>query len=581
MRGGYYLFKNSKEFAIFMYFREVIAYATAVYKTDFFKQIPLEYEKFSKFNDWPFMVKFGKYGRIALLADGNAFHIRRHSGQDTWTSTNTPSFEQILNWDKFFFDVFFAKKDRFLQKIYSRKATYFYTGKYDAFTSQKQKNELSKTEFQKMAKKAGLCECNEYLVSKEAYDAWLSYFCEKRHKGLSGKKNSFTHLTRLWCRFVKRYLKSKREKREPIQKVYALSQENKQEKTMLKDKLEIFIITYNREKYLKHTLEQVYSKKSPIRDFKITILDNKSTDGSAELIDNAIADFPNSKHVIHNRNIGGNGNIARCYELASMEYFWILCDDDEINWQWSTWSQVESAVEQGADAIVVSNYINPKENVAQLLGQLSFVPAGIYKTENLTDTVMQNISFQISCCFPQLALVCKLINDGKKIVILDDWIVQMVEHPAVSSYSRGMDTDKHPLMANMTWSLGFMKTIQMIKDEKTRELIIEQYHNENGIYMLHPNTFLNENIKGGNGSFSNRQEFYGLLPDRLKLLYSYETSCGSFSYELADSLAGKINGLEAELVRKSFNYRVGKLILFVPKLILKPFRKLLHICRGG
>ena len=348
---------------------------------------------------------------------------------------------------------------------------------------------------------------------------------------------------------------------------------------MLKDKLEIFIITYNREKYLKHTLEQVYSKKSPIRDFKITILDNKSTDGSAELIDKAIADFPNSKHVIHNRNIGGNGNIARCYELASMEYFWILCDDDEIDWQWSTWSQVESAVEQGADAIVVSNYINPKENVAQLLGQLSFVPAGIYKTENLTDTVMQNISFQISCCFPQLALVCKLINDGKKIVILDDWIVQMVEHPAVSSYSRGMDTDKHPLMANMTWSLGFMKTIQMLKDEKTRELIIEQYHNENGIYMLHPNTFLNENIKGGNGSFSNRQEFYGLLPDRLKLLYSYETSCGSFSYELADSLAGKINGLEAELVRKSFNYRVGKLILFIPKLILKPFRKILHIGR--
>ena len=347
---------------------------------------------------------------------------------------------------------------------------------------------------------------------------------------------------------------------------------------MLKDKLEIFIITYNREKYLKHTLEQVYSKKSPIRDFKITILDNKSTDGTAELIDNAIADFPNSKHVIHNRNIGGNGNIARCYELAQKEYFWILCDDDEIDF--GNWVGVEKAIlKENADCVVVSNYIHPKQGVAQLLGQLSFVPAGIYKTEKLTDTVMQNISFQISCCFPQLALVCKLINDGKKFVILDDWIVQMVEHPAVSSYSRGMDTDKHPLMANMTWSLGFMKTIQMIKDEKTRELIIEQYHNENGIYMLHPNVFLNENIKCGNGSFSNRQEFYGFLPDRLKLLYSYETSCGAFSYELADSLAGKINGLETELVRKSFNYRVGKLILFIPKLILKPFRKILHIGR--
>ena len=345
---------------------------------------------------------------------------------------------------------------------------------------------------------------------------------------------------------------------------------------MLKDKLEIFIITYNREKYLKHTLEQVYSKKSPIRDFKITILDNKSTDGSAELIDNAIADFPNSKHVIHNRNIGGNGNIARCYELASMEYFWILCDDDEINF--GNWAGVEKAIlEDNADCVVVSNYVHPKQGVGQLMGQLSFVPAGIYKTENLTDTVMQNISFQISCCFPQLALVCKLINDNKKFVILDDWIVQMVEHPAVSSYSRGMDNDKHPLMANMTWSMGFMKTIQMIKDEKTRELIIEQYHNENGIYMLHPNTFLNENIKCANSSFSNQQEFYCLLPNRLKLLYSYGSSSGLFSNEFTE----KINGLQAELVRESLTYRTGKIFLFIPKTVLKIFRKILHICRGG
>lgn len=349
---------------------------------------------------------------------------------------------------------------------------------------------------------------------------------------------------------------------------------------MLKDKLEIFIITYNRKKYLEHTLHQVYAKGSPVRDFHITILDNKSTDGSSELIDKTIADFPNSKHIIHNRNIGGNANIARCYELAQKDYFWILCDDDEIDFR--AWESVEEAIlKEDADAVVVSNYIHPKQGTAQLLGQLSFVPAGIYKTENLTDTVMQNIGFQISCYFPQLALVCKLINDGKKFVILDDWIVQMVEHPTVSSYSRGMDDDKHPLMANMTWSLGFLKTIQMIRDEKLRGEIIEQYHNENGTYMLHPNTFITENIKLANGSFTNCMEFYSLLPDRIKLLYSYETSCASFSYELTDSLAGKINGLQAELVRKSFNYRVGQIVLFLPKLILKPFRKILHIGKGG
>lgn len=341
---------------------------------------------------------------------------------------------------------------------------------------------------------------------------------------------------------------------------------------MLKDKLEIFIITYNRKKYLEHTLQQVYSKKSPIRDFQITILDNKSSDGTSELIDKTIADFPNSKHVIHNRNIGGNGNIARCYELASKEYFWILCDDDELDF--GNWNAVEKAIlEENADCVVVSNYIHPKQNVAQLLGQLSFVPAGIYKTENLTDTVMQNIGFQISCCFPQLALVCKLINDNKKFVILDDWIVKMVEHPAVASYTRGMDSDKHPLMANMIWSMGFMKTIQMIKDEKLRETIIEQYHNENGSYMLHPNVFLGENITLGNRSYVNQMEYYSLLPDRLKLLYSYVTSIKMHSDEIMNDYARKISNIQADLVRNSFNYRVGKAILFLPKLFLRPFRK--------
>ena len=328
---------------------------------------------------------------------------------------------------------------------------------------------------------------------------------------------------------------------------------------MLRDKLEVFIITYNRKKHLAQTLECVYSENSPIKDFQITILDNKSTDGTSELIDKAISNFPNSKHVIHNRNIGGNANIARCYELAKKEYFWILCDDDEINFK--NWAAVEKAIlEENADCVVVSNYIHPKRDVAQLIGQLSFVPAGIYKTENLTDTVMQNIGFQISCCFPQLALVCKLINDGKKFVILDDWIVKMIVNPD-ASYSRGMDADKNPLMANMVWSVGFLKTIQMIKSEKLREQIIMHYENENGRYMLHPDVFLEFNANMGGDSFINMQEYYSLLPPRLKCAFSYENYVKKCEYEYV-------------LVKKSANYRVGAMILFLPKIFLLPFRKL-------
>lgn len=201
------MFSTQKEFAVFMFFREVISFATAVYRTDLFKQIPFEFEKFSKFFDWPFMVKFGGFGKIALLADTNAFHVRRHDRQATWTYTDTPSFQQILNWDKFFFDVFFRKRDSFLEKTYSRKATYFYIGKYNAFVPAEQKKEFSESDLRSMAVSNGLRCFDENLLSKETYDAWLQLFSEKRLRPLSGRKQTFRHILKLHLRVLKRFIK--------------------------------------------------------------------------------------------------------------------------------------------------------------------------------------------------------------------------------------------------------------------------------------------------------------------------------------------------------------------------------------
>ena len=65
------------------------------------------------------------------------------------------------------------------------------------------------------------------------------------------------------------------------------------------EKLDIFLITYNRAPYLKRTLEQIFSAESPVKDFPITIIDNNSTDGTADVIKNFQADFPN---IIYKKN---------------------------------------------------------------------------------------------------------------------------------------------------------------------------------------------------------------------------------------------------------------------------------------
>ena len=153
----YYYFEKQKDFASHMYFLERIAYATALYRTVDFKKTAIEYEKFNKFNDWPFLVKMSGYGNTVLFDDPSLFYIRRHKGQDTWTSTNTPSVQQIINWDKFFYNKVgawnvFSK----VHYIFVCWFTHFLFGKYDSFLSPQDRERYSKEELLKLARKRGI-----------------------------------------------------------------------------------------------------------------------------------------------------------------------------------------------------------------------------------------------------------------------------------------------------------------------------------------------------------------------------------------------------------------------------------------
>ena len=100
---------------------------------------------------------------------------------------------------------------------------------------------------------------------------------------------------------------------------------------MLKDKLEIILVTYNRKSYLQKTLEYLFEENSPVKNLQITILDNKSNDGSSELIDEYAKKYSNLIHIINNRNIGGNGNITKAFTISKKDYVWVICDDDKFD----------------------------------------------------------------------------------------------------------------------------------------------------------------------------------------------------------------------------------------------------------
>lgn len=91
--------------------------------------------------------------------------------------------------------------------------------------------------------------------------------------------------------------------------------------------LEPVVITYNRAEYLRKTL-QVFVD-AGLQSMRLHILDNASTDHTAQLVEQFRAQWPHLTYHRNQYNIGGNGNILRALEISDSEYSWVIGDDDE------------------------------------------------------------------------------------------------------------------------------------------------------------------------------------------------------------------------------------------------------------
>lgn len=205
-----------------------------------------------------------------------------------------------------------------------------------------------------------------------------------------------------------------------------------------KEQLQIILITYNRSRYLRRTLERILSDQSPIRDYDITIFDNHSTDDTCEIINAFKDNHPNLKHLRHHVNIGGNANIARALESRSKDYLWILCDDDDYDW--TSWSLLESAIARGDELICVSTFNlknDNKEDFRYLVNQMTFLPANIYSKKLLSEAAIRNIHDNIATMFPQLVPVIMHINNGGRITTLPIGLVHTDPDRADNTFTRG------------------------------------------------------------------------------------------------------------------------------------------------
>ncbi|WP_432634258.1 glycosyltransferase family 2 protein [Candidatus Avelusimicrobium sp.] len=245
----------------------------------------------------------------------------------------------------------------------------------------------------------------------------------------------------------------------------------------LAERLEIIIPTYNRKEYLRSTLAALTAEASPVKNCSITVLDNASTDGTSELLAKFARQFPNIKPLRNTRNIGGNANIARCFELAAKEYFWVLADDDEYDW--NGWAEVEQAMQDKQALIIVNHEILPQNAQpipANLMRLLTFVPSAIHRADTITPEALINIYYNIPTWFPQLAAVAEVFNKNLPYRMVSQNIVlcgKNTNHQGLEYHRRTEELDDPFRLAY--FEVNYLKALGVLKDKKMRAAACEQF----------------------------------------------------------------------------------------------------------
>ena len=240
---------------------------------------------------------------------------------------------------------------------------------------------------------------------------------------------------------------------------------------MIEEKLEIVLITYNRAKYLENTFKQFLD--SPFSVCKITVLDNCSTDETPEVCFKYIQLFPNMHIVRHDKNIGGNPNILRAVETSKSIYTWILCDDD--NYNFNDCNDVINAI--GSEKYDIISLGSPGqydwergmrttsneliEKGSKFYHVFTFVPGFIFKTDLFDSNCLQEGYFNVHNIYPHFPFINKSVEDNFTIYISNKEIIK-----------RGIENT--PGFSDLFWLNGWLNSCYLIKDKKIRRKTIHE-----------------------------------------------------------------------------------------------------------
>jgi glycosyltransferase involved in cell wall biosynthesis len=156
------------------------------------------------------------------------------------------------------------------------------------------------------------------------------------------------------------------------------------------------LITYiipvlNEKKTLKKSIQDIIDLKM---DKEIIIIDNNSTDGSKEIIDE-FKDFKNIIIVHKKQNLGFGDSIQKGFDLAKGKYIFIQYSDLEYD-HFASLDMLKYAEKENIDVVFASRLfnLNKKELLIKLMKKPSYLATllctfliNIFYNKNLTDII--------------------------------------------------------------------------------------------------------------------------------------------------------------------------------------------------
>jgi len=241
--------------------------------------------------------------------------------------------------------------------------------------------------------------------------------------------------------------------------------------------IEIIIITHNRIESLRRTIKSILDSK--LCDCKITILDNCSNDGTFEYLQQLEREIENLIPIRNTVNIGPVGNLLRAYEIASEDYLWIICDDDQYDFEKidETLSYLEL---NKPDVLLVGAQIpqrdggifNVKGFKSKISGEVDLVEIGYYFTflpsAIISKSRLHSCNFQeafevADTYFPQMFWIRHIFDSN--------WNVHVSKYAHIirPSIDHGLASDFRHLN-------GYLKAVGIILDNKYKSKMAERMY---------------------------------------------------------------------------------------------------------